>query len=458
MLKGFSLNIGLRIGLLFLSLLILVWLMVNTGMWITMIFMALVIMTQVYLLVQYINHLNRDLTKFTESLMYEDYAAYFNPKNEDTSFQNLYQSFNNVIDNFQNKSTKQAVRMEYFRLVLSKVNMGIICLKAENLTNDDNKEIDFINDSAMDLLQIPPYKFWQRLEQSHPEFTTAVSNISANAKTIKEVNINGHRIPLIFEITPIHLQHLPYLIISFQNVKNEMEQKEVESWNKVFKVLAHEIMNSLTPINSLTNTIKMMIEEPDGQVVTLSNLEQNSIDNIHLAIQTIEKRSSGLLDFVDSYRMFTELPKPKLQPYSMHQIIQDVTTLLKPRLDKHNIKVDYQNAFQHILLPLDSNLIEQVLINMILNSVYALQNEAQPVIRFETKMTETEFLLTITDNGKGIAKEDLDNIWLPFYTTREGGSGIGLSLVRNIILAHGGQIWVQSELEQYTSFYIRFDV
>ena len=230
-----------------------------------------------------------------------------------------------------------------------------------------------------------------------------------------------------------------YRIISFQNIKNEIEIKELEAWNKLVKILNHEIMNSVTPLASLTDTILMLIENDNRDQKELSEISDQNITDIKTCVKTIKKRSQGLLDFVEDYRKLSKLPPPRIEQVSLKELFENISNLMRGQIEKHNIKLSV-TLENNLNINADPRQIEQVLINMINNSFYFLKGKQNPRIDLAAEEDNESLSITISDNGPGIPEDDLEKIFVPFYSTKPAGTGIGLSLCRQIMLAHNGKI------------------
>jgi nitrogen fixation/metabolism regulation signal transduction histidine kinase len=243
-------------------------------------------------------------------------------------------------------------------------------------------------------------------------------------------------------------------VITFFDIQDEIEQKEIEAWYKLIRVLTHEIMNSATPLISLTETILMLLEDQKGQQKNLTEITEQNIKDVRFSVNTIKKRSEGILQFVDAYRKLTDIPHPEFQNIDVKDLVGSAISLLEADLKKREIHISYEVIPEGLQLYCDKNLMEQVLINLFTNSMYALEDRDQPFIKIVGFDTQSRVILHIEDNGKGIEQDILQKIFIPFFSTREGGSGIGLSFSKFVILQHGGRIKVESKINESTKFII----
>ncbi|MFT5386357.1 MAG: two-component system nitrogen regulation sensor histidine kinase NtrY, partial [Saprospiraceae bacterium] len=210
------------------------------------------------------------------------------------------------------------------------------------------------------------------------------------------------------------------------------------------------------PVSSLASTIKSMTEDEKNKPLTIENIDDETIIDINLAATTIQRRSVGLLDFVKDYRTISNVPVPQLKEVNIKAFLTGIRQLMKPVLEEHNIALEIGLVPSKAIINIDTKLIEQVFINIIQNSIYALENSINPRISISCEVKQTQTIISVTDNGKGIEEEILKQIFVPFYTTRKDGSGIGLSLSKSILNQHKGNLIVSSEPGIFTTFSLVF--
>ncbi|MFO7830103.1 MAG: ATP-binding protein, partial [Bacteroidales bacterium] len=247
-----------------------------------------------------------------------------------------------------------------------------------------------------------------------------------------------------------------FTLITFNDIKEEMEIKEVQSWQKLLRTLSHEIMNSVTPISSLSETSLLQIQHESGKLKDLSEINRKSLEKVQKALNTIEKRSSNLYHFVDDFRKLAKIPIPQKSKILVKDLVETVVQLMKPELTKSNITFRSSIYPNDLEIYADVSQIEQVLINLVLNAKDAVQKTKNPEIQINSKKSGDKISIEVVDNGDGIPNEQMDKIFIPFFTTKEKGSGIGLSLSRQIMQLHGGNIIVKSEPEKGTFFTLCF--
>jgi len=275
-------------------------------------------------------------------------------------------------------------------------------------------------------------------------------------KTLVDFGDETEKKQLSLETIEIQLLGKTYLIITFQDIRSEIEQKEIEAWHNVIRVLAHEMLNSFTPVSSLASTVKSITEDEDGNLLNIGELDKEDIQDINLAVTTIKKRSDGLLDFVEDYRTISNVPIPSLSKINIKKFLMSIELLMKPAIEEAGIKLNVSHIPTNASILADSKLIEQVLINLINNSIHALEGREKPSIKINCSIATDKTIIDVHDNGNGIEEKILNQIFIPFYTTKKNGSGIGLSLSKNIMKKHGGNLLVSSEVGVYTSFSLVF--
>jgi two-component system nitrogen regulation sensor histidine kinase NtrY len=279
---------------------------------------------------------------------------------------------------------------------------------------------------------------------------------SGNKILVKLVN-NNELSQLSIYATEFKMRNKHYTLVSIANIQSELEEQQMEAWQNLIRVLTHEIMNSVTPIISLSSTASTLVEELDRNVKSGQSLTSDGLEDVKGALTTITKRSEGLLHFVDDYRNLTRVPAPNFQIVKVGSLFGRVQQLFAERFHEKGIAFSASVIPDNLEITADPDLIEQVLINLVLNSIGALSNSAAPQIRLESEIDKSGgVLIHVVDNGPGIPEELYDKIFVPFFTTRKEGSGIGLSLSKQIMRLHKGGITVRSIPDKETVFTLRF--
>ena len=261
---------------------------------------------------------------------------------------------------------------------------------------------------------------------------------------------SGTRI-LSVEVSYLLMIDKSYRLITLQDINSEIEQKEIEAWHKLIRILTHEIMNSVTPIASLSETMQTMLSNKPADAIG-----EDVVEDIRFSLNTIQKRSERLIDFVENYRRLTRVPKPVIQPVGVQNFLVNIENLMREEIGRNNIVLSLDIEDDTLDIKIDPMLVEQVLINLIRNSIHAVEGKSEKHIEVKAYRDEKMIIIEVTDNGKGIPEKELKEIFVPFFSTKKDGSGIGLSLSKQIMSLHGGRIKVDSILNEGTSFYLVF--
>ena len=320
------------------------------------------------------------------------------------------------------------------------------------LAFDTDGNVEFCNQTAKNIFNVIQLKHLSKLGKAGEKLL----NIKPRHTTILNIESHLEKLKILAQSVQIKQDNKSINIITLQNIKTQLEESEIEAWQKLIRVLTHEIMNSVTPIKSLTYSMQKK----------LSSEDQSKVDKetISKGLNAIETRSRGLLNFVESYKNLTQIPKPAYQRVYIQQLFDNIIELLLSELEEHKIKMKKILIDEEISVIADEKMITQVLINLIRNAVKAMnENEAVPADRQEKNIelkadyyNENKVLIQVKDNGSGIPEEILDKIFIPFFSTTEGGSGIGLSFARQVMILHNGRITVNSSPGEGTTFSLYF--
>jgi nitrogen fixation/metabolism regulation signal transduction histidine kinase len=443
--KNFRINLIVRTLLLTASIFLFFYVYFNTGFLATLVILALLIIYQLFSLIRYIDATNKELSRFLHSIKYSDFLQTFVRQKLGSSFEELNKSFNEVMTEFQKTRAEKEEHFRFVQTVIQHVGVGLISF------NQDGK-VEFINNAAKKIFKISQLNNIETLNKINPGLGDNFLKIKAGEKAVLKVIDEDEIIQLIVFATEFKMRNQKYTLLSLQNIQTELEEKEMEAWQKLIRVLTHEIMNSVTPISSLAGTVNDMIDPAFN-----GKNDSEAIKDIKIAIDTIKKRSEGLIHFVDDYRSLTSTPEPIFRIILIKDLFARVKRLMENELRNNNIQLILSVEPDQLELTADSELIEQVLINLILNSVYFLKQVENPQIKLSGQIDERgKTVIKLSDNGPGITEELRDKIFIPFFSTKKGGSGIGLSLSRQIMRSHGGSIRVTSKPGAETVFTLKF--
>lgn len=406
------------------------------------------ITVQTILLISYINKTNRNLAAFLLRIQSKDTAINYQDDKILKSFKGLNLSFDQINKELQQIQIENEQKTHYLNTIVDHAKIGIIAF-------DDKGKIELFNPEASKILQCENFKFMNTLAKKIPDFHYAITSTSTEKSQLIKLNLNSEIQNLAIKKTLIRIGQKKIQIISFQNIRRELDHNELESWQKLIQVLNHEIMNSLTPITSLSKVISRYIHH-EGTIKKAIELNDEIIKDIAINTKIIEERGKGLVDFIEVYKNITKHPKLNLTKFKVAEIIQKIQKFYQQRFNKQQIKFE-SKVDADLELYADKSLIEQMLINLVKNSMEALNDKTDPLIWMEAYQSKGgSIVLKIEDNGSGIPLSELDKIFIPFYSTKENGSGIGLSLSRQIMYLHKGSISVYSDPNKNTSFTLRF--
>ncbi len=315
-------------------------------------------------------------------------------------------------------------------------------------------EIQIINRAAKKLLKVQELNNINELATSIPQLLDSMKRLKTGGRDLVRADIDGNIQQLSIYAIQLNLHDEEVKLISLQNIQSELEEKEMEAWQNLVRVLTHEIMNSVTPISSLANTVSEDLEDRMRHPESISG---DDLEDYLMSVGTIRKRSEGLIRFVKDFRNLTQIPNPELHRAHVETLLNEVVVLHKKEWENYNVQVEVEVEREGMHILMDKDLIEQVLINLIKNSFHALEETENACITLRAGYEKDKHpFISVKDNGPGIDEEAMEKIFIPFYTTRKTGSGIGLSLSRQIMRKHRGTLNVRTWQEGGTEFILRF--
>jgi two-component system nitrogen regulation sensor histidine kinase NtrY len=444
--RNFRIQIILRLILIILTILVCFGIYTITNLWSIFILLLLILIFETFHLIKFVDMTNLELSKFLQSIKYSDFSVSFNKNYLGGTFKELNTAFQDVMQKFQEARAEKEENYRYLQTVIQHVGIGLISF-------NQNGEVEFINNAAKKILQLSNLKNIKALEKKHKNLSDTLFSIKAGNKMMLKITEENDLLQLFIYAAEFKMRDQNFKLIAMQNIQSELEEQEMEAWQKLIRVLTHEIMNSVTPISSLASTVNGLLNKYKSD----KNPDIDSIEDITAAINTIQKRSDGLIHFVESYRNLTRVPKPNFQIVPVRNIFSRIVTLMDAEITAKGIKFIRSVNPPLLELTADPELIEQVLINLIVNSIHALENVESPEINLYSEMDERgRVIIKVTDNGVGISEDVQEKIFIPFFSTKKNGSGIGLSLSRQIMRSHGGLIRVNSIPGKETVFTLRF--
>jgi len=448
--KNFKINTVVRIILIMIMTLAVFISVYRFGFNVTPILLGVLIMFQIHDLIRYVQKTNRYLTSFLESIRYSDFSRSFKLEGLGTAYDEMKIAFNDVISDFQKVRTEKEEHFHYLQNVIQHIGISLIAFQKDG-------SVEMINNSAKKLFQISKLKNIDQLESYSSELVEKLKNMKSGERILVQVIDNDMLLQLAIYATEFKIRMQRIILVSIQNIQTELEEQEMAAWQKLISVLTHEIMNSITPIASLSSTINELLKDIDTTDNKPQMINDETVIDIRNSLRTISKRSTGLVHFVESYRNLTKIPKPKFNIIPVKDIFNNVHLLMEKEIKMNGIECIINIAPSSLELTADEELIEQVLINLVKNAIHALHNIENAKIIMRALMDKRgRIALQVIDNGPGILEEVIDKIFIPFFTTKQEGSGIGLSLSKQIMRTHGGTLTAQSEPNIETNFTLRF--
>lgn len=367
------------------------------------------------------------------------------------SFVKLYGCFDEVNRRIHNLKVETVHKNMYLQNVIEHIGIGL-------LSFDKEGNIDIINSAARNILKIPSIRNLDRLKKIDNSLPARIKSVKPGQQELIDININNELFKIAVKASLFKIKNKVIRLISFQNIKNELEDNELDSYQKLIRILTHEIMNSTSPILSSIVTIKeFLIEKKTRKIKDLKNITQELLDDTVKGLDIIEERSIGLSHFVEKFRNLTLMPKPNFVQVNVNEFLSDIELLMKPISKQQKVDFYIEVLDNNLLLTIDKKLIEQVIINLITNSFQAFSNQVKRNVMLKAReRNKDSIIIEIVDNGVGISDEEIKNIFIPFYSTKKDGSGIGLSLSRQIMRLHNGKISVKSNPGIETVFTLEF--
>jgi nitrogen fixation/metabolism regulation signal transduction histidine kinase len=392
-------------------------------------------------LIKFVERTERDLTRFFQAVKYEDFFETFHGLKGSVSTE-LHSEFNRVIQDFKSVRLQREEQFHFLQTVVSHVGLSLI-------SYDTDGNIELINGTACKLLRCKKIRNIESLRILSEDLIEALKGIKSGERRIVKVVHDGDILMLSMHATQFKRRGINFKLVTIQDIRSELEEKELEAWQKLIRVLTHEIRNSITPITSLANTTVDLLKSIE--------VDSEDMEDAKLAIKTIQKRSGGILKFVEAFRSLYKVPQPDISKVEMADLLSHIKMIVSEGLEAHSVSACYLCTPGDISFMADQELIEQVLINLVRNSIQALDGVENPAIDVSAFIDQAgRIKISVIDNGKGIREEEQEKIFIPFFTTKSDGSGIGLSLSRQIMRLHKGSITVVSTPHKETVFTLTF--
>jgi two-component system, NtrC family, nitrogen regulation sensor histidine kinase NtrY len=439
--KNFQMRILLRVLLLFVSLAVSAFFLVKQWH----LYLALIAPLICYQVIEFIRFqvkVHKELSQFVEAVHYRDFSRYFDEKHAPADLQSLRKGFNEINTTFKVISKEKETQYQYLQKILELVDTGILSYEIEG------GEVLWMNETIKKMLQLPYLKTVHSLAKRDKSLFEDVQEIKPGEIRISTAHLERSSFKVLLSATAFHTDGKKYKLIAFQNVNDALDETESKAWQKLLSVMTHEIMNSIAPISSLAETLKHRLTSKD----------ENTYDDLEVGIDTIKRRSEGLLKFAQTYRNLNKITTLNRQKLYLRELFANLNQLMQPTFEQKDIELDIILRETDLSVMADASLLEQVLINLIVNAIEAVKDQSEPKIVLSAEQgSNKKIFIKVADNGPGIPDEVLDKIFIPFFSTKKNGSGIGLSLCKQIVMLHKGTLQVNSIEGKGTVFIIGLD-
>jgi nitrogen fixation/metabolism regulation signal transduction histidine kinase len=448
--RNFRLNVAARLVLLGGLIFTVAWSMSNTDWRATPLVCGVLAALMMIELARYVESINRELAGFLAFVSHRDFSVSFPIREKGSVFRDLEFAYDILTKEYRDLNLEKAANHQYLESLIEHVSIALICL-------DDAGDVKLMNRQAKELFKTQHLNSLKSFRKIDEQFPVLIDDLADGGRALINVKIADERLQLALYATEFSLLGQRYKLISFQNIRDELEQREIDYSQKLIKVLTHEIMNSVTPIISLTKLIgDKLLDAESGQISakTLSGDERNDLAR---SLVSVQSRSSGLLRFVQAYGTLTNLPRPNFSTVDVETLFERVHTLLAPALQVEGLVLETQTTSAPLTVRADPQQVEQVLINLVKNAAEALAGRSDGRVALRALRDEqAKVLIQVVDNGPGIAAELLDDIFVPFFTTKRSGTGVGLSVSRQIMFLNKGLLSVRTGPGRGSEFTLKF--
>ena len=400
---------------------------------------GILLVSIIYFLIQLIRQqlfLQKQFQEFSEAVKYRDFTRRYSTKNKTKSEKELFSYFNQINVVFKEISSEKEIQHQYLSEIINMLDAAILFYHA------DSGKVELINDAFKNLFETPHLGNISGLAKRNPDLYEKTLKLKIGSQQLETAFSNKGKIKLLIQLSEFETQNSIYRIVVYQNINKAVDETENKAWHKLLRVLTHEIMNSIAPISSLAETLNERLQHQE---------ETEALKDFKTGISTIKNRSEGLLQFAKSYRLINKVDQPNFKELSVAQLFEGIFQLLGPSLLQKGIELDIILKNTRLKVVADKHLLEQVLINLTLNAMDALENTENPTIKLVSLEKDDEIWIQVVDNGTGMEPELIEQIFTPFFTTKKAGNGIGLTLSKQIMLVHNGNITVESESKNGTT-------
>lgn len=388
-----------------------------------------------------------EFLQLVETVRYRDFSRHFDTRSGPAYLRQTHEGMNEICDTITAVNREKEMQYQYLQAIIEMVDTGILSYRL------DSGEVLWMNQSLKNLLGIPIIKNFHALRQRNEPLYESLQSLGNERSTVIPITRDNGQSKALVAAGTFTMQEIQYRLLAFQNVNEALDEAESKAWQRLLNVMTHEIMNSVAPISSLAGTLKNLLAKTSDKSVS----PESVVEDIELGIDTIMRRSQGLLSFAETYRNLSRITELNISKVQVSALFEHISQLMLPSLTQKNIDLEVILKDPLMDIEADTSLIEQVLINLILNSIEAVKEKPEPHMILSAALNVNKRpVIRVTDNGAGIPDEVMDKIFIPFFSTRKNGNGIGLSLCKQIMMLHHGNIQVQTVVGEGTSFCLLF--
>jgi two-component system nitrogen regulation sensor histidine kinase NtrY len=430
--KNYLAAIFIRLSVIILSAIALGYFLATEAYLVGSIMFFLIIF-QCYWLIQFFNRTNQQISYFISAVKNEDTTLRFPAKTGNKILNELHQSLNELNVVLQETKLKGQLKERYFSEIIQHIGTGILVYNPKGFVTQ-------VNPASLEIFGLQTLTHLSQLERVDAAFKEQLVALKNNQKELLQFRRNNEVVQLISRCSVINLKEEEVFLLTFQDIKGELERKEIDSWIKLIRVLSHEIMNSLAPVTSIAQSLKKIWKEKIAKDETGFAVDTDVESTIN-GLDVIAERGDALIHFVQSYRMLTRVPKPIIKSHRIYSLIDSISILVSTFKEEYDVSIQVKYPAADFEIVLDEQMLMQVILNLVKNSAQALKGMANGIIEIVVdKNPDGKTQIRIVDNGPGVPAEISDEIFVPFFTTKEGGMGVGLSHSKQIVQAHGGTL------------------
>jgi len=441
-------NVVARLVSLLATFIGLAYLLVNTSRFFTIVFVSALAIIQIFSLFYFLNKTNRNLARFLLLLTEEDTSVIAWKDRVELTFQGLHHSFKKVNEEISRIKLKNEEGSILLQNTVDHIHTGIFVLNEDGV-------IELVNNEVLKIFGIHRFERLEDLNQVQEGLSIKLSKLRYDSGNIIQLMVEGNdHVPVLVRVSAFKLGEKELKLYSLQSIRNELEANEIESWQKLTRVLAHEISNSVTPISTLGAGIHRKLAQASKDEKGEMQLPASVAADLLQSAELIESRSNALVDFTEHYKNFTRLPEPVPEKVEVSGFFENIGFFFREDMEKLKMQIDVKVAETDLYVWVDRGLLEQAFINLVRNSMEAMEGKENGIITLNAFPQNKRVVMELSDNGHGIPLDIQPQVFIPFFTTKPTGTGIGMSIVRKIVIMSGGSIKFKSEPGKGTRFSI----